>query len=135
MLWTMPQLKRLKKEDLIELFLDLQSKEIPSTKLGISKKETIIISDFLWNGYQGKKIVEISGKKFSIIYDNTNGFPLGFNYKFSASIMKEDGTWEHVAEKKDINYSECSYVSNVDIREKDAKTFIEEMIKYLEKIY
>ena len=135
MIWTMQQLKRLKKEDLIELFLDLQSRGTPVAKSGIVKKETIIISEFFWNGAQGKKIVEISGKKFSIIYDNTNGFPLGFNYKFSASVMLDSGTWEYVAEKKDINYSQCSYVSSELARKEDAGIFIEKMIKYLEKIY
>jgi hypothetical protein len=135
MIWTMQQLKQLKKEDLIELFLDLQSQGTNSSPKISAKKETKVISEFLWNGSQGKKIVEISGKKFSIVYDNTNGFPLGFNYKFSASVMKDDGTWNYVAEKKDIVYSECSYVSNESERKEDAKKFIEEMIKYLEKIY
>lgn len=135
MIWTVQQLKRLKKEDLIELYLDLQFKETTIVKPRVSKKETIVISEFFWNDGQGKKIVEISGKKFSIKYENTNGTPLGFNYKFSASIMKEDGTWSYVAEKKDINYLQCSYTDNNTHRMEDAIVFIEKMIKYLEKIY
>lgn len=36
------------------------------------------------------RFVEHNNKKFKLTYDNRNGTPLGFDYRFKADILKED---------------------------------------------
>ena len=44
------------------------------------------------------RFVEHNNKKFKLTYDNRNGTPLGFDYRFKADILKED-TWNTIREK------------------------------------
>lgn len=44
------------------------------------------------------RFVEHNNKKFKLTYDNRNGTPLGFDYRFKADILKED-TWNIIAGK------------------------------------
>ncbi len=132
-MFTETALQKFKKTDLINMILLIQSgKSLSSlpTENGIE-----IIHDFSWNGRLAQKIIKINGKKFKIEYDNRNGSPLGFDYRFSSSVMDDNGTWKYVAETKEINYMPCSYVCDEDKRKQDAINFIDAMQKHLEKIY
>ena len=57
------------------------------------------------------RFVEHNNKKFKLTYDNRNGTPLGFDYRFKADILKED-TWNTIAGKNDIEFEQISYVSD-----------------------
>lgn len=132
-MFTKERLEKMAKQDLVSMIMLLQANGM--TPMVDEKKGTEVIEDFTWNSPQGHKIVKINGKKFKIFYDNSNGSPLGFNYKFSASVMEDSGKWAYVAEKKDIGYKTVSYVSDHDERKADAIKFIDAMQKHLEKIY
>ena len=132
-MFTQDRLEKMTKKDLVSMILLIQSNQ-GLTALP-TEKATEVIQEFKWNKPRGDKIVKINGKKFKVFYDNSNGSPLGFNYKFSASVMEDSGKWSYVAEKEDIGYTTVSYVSDESSRKADAENFCEAMITYLEKIY
>lgn len=133
--FTKDHLQKLSKSDLIEVILSAQNVEAPAPL--VETKETEVIQAFQFNHNKGDKILKIDGKKFKIYFESSNGSPLGFNYNRSASVMNESGSWDYVAEGKDINFDmqDCSYVSDTATKMKTAKRFMDEMTKYLEKVY
>ena len=57
------------------------------------------------------RFIEHNKKKFKLTYDNRNGTPLGFDYRFQAEILKDD-LWKTIAGKNDIKFEQISYVSD-----------------------
>lgn len=130
-MYTETQLKKLTKADLIKIIL---TSNLSSNVTSNSTSSVKVIQDFTWNGVTGIKIISINDKKFKINYDNSNGHPLGFNYKFSASVLTENNGWKYVAEAKNIGYKPTRYFSSEEERHRDAIRFVKHMQEYLEKV-
>ncbi|MCT7634748.1 hypothetical protein N5U36_04745 [Aliarcobacter butzleri] len=73
-------------------------------------------------------------KKFKLTYDNRNGTPLGFDYRFKADILKED-TWNTIAGKNDIEFEQISYVSDKTRLIEDSKRFFKMMEEHISLMY
>ena len=80
------------------------------------------------------RFVEHNNKKFKLTYDNRNGTPLGFDYRFKADILKED-TWNTIAGKNDIEFEQISYVSDKPRLLEDSKRFFKMMEEHLSIMY
>ena len=80
------------------------------------------------------KFVEHNNKKFKLTYDNRNGTPLGFDYRFKADILKED-TWNTIAGKNDIEFEQISYVSDKTRLIEDSKRFFKMMEEHISLMY
>jgi hypothetical protein len=80
------------------------------------------------------RFVEHNNKKFKLTYDNRNGTPLGFDYRFQAEILKDD-TWKTIAGKNDIEFKEISYVSDKSRLLEDSKRFFKMMQKHISLMY
>ncbi|WP_066160805.1 hypothetical protein [Aliarcobacter skirrowii] len=80
------------------------------------------------------RFVEHNNKKFKLIYDNRNGTPLGFDYRFKADILKED-TWNTIAGKNDIEFEQISYVSDKTRLIEDSKRFFKMMEEHISLMY
>ena len=80
------------------------------------------------------RFVEHNNKKFKLTYDNRNGTPLGFDYRFQAEILKDD-TWKTIAGKNDIEFKEISYVSDKPRLLEDSKRFFKMMEEHISLIY
>ena len=131
-MFTKDRLEKMKKADLVSLVMLLQAQGLePMNK----DSQTEVIQDFKWIGRIGTKIVKINGKKFKIYAEYTNGSPLGFNYKHSASVMDTNGSWKYVASIADLTFKTVWYGENNDVCKENAEAFCDEMQKYLEKIY
>ncbi|MDK2050874.1 hypothetical protein ACN2EN_09045 [Aliarcobacter lanthieri] len=80
------------------------------------------------------RFVEHNNKKFKLTYDNRNGTPLGFDYRFKADILKED-TWNTIAGKNDIEFEQISYVSDKTRLIEDSKRFFKMMEEHISLMY
>ncbi len=80
------------------------------------------------------RFVEHNNKKFKLTYDNRNGTPLGFDYRFKAEILKDD-TWNTIAGKNDIEFKEISYVSDKNRLLEDSKRFFSKMQEHISLMY
>ena len=80
------------------------------------------------------RFVEHNNKKFKLTYDNRNGTPLGFDYRFQAELLKDD-VWKTIAGKNDIEFKEISYVSDKPRLLEDSKRFFKMMEEHLSLIY
>lgn len=80
------------------------------------------------------RFVEHNNKKFKLTYDNRNGTPLGFDYRFKADILKED-TWNTIAGKNDIEFEQISYVSDKTRLLEDSKRFFKMMEEHISLMY
>ena len=80
------------------------------------------------------RFVEHNNKKFKLTYDNRNGTPLGFDYRFKADILKED-TWNTIAGKNDIEFEQISYVSDKTRLIDDSKRFFNIMEEHISLTY
>ena len=80
------------------------------------------------------RFVEHNNKKFKLTYDNRNGTPLGFDYRFKADILKED-TWNTIAGKNDIEFEQISYVSDKMKLIEDSKRFFKMMEEHISLMY
>lgn len=80
------------------------------------------------------RFVEHNNKKFKLTYDNRNGTPLGFDYRFQAEILKDD-TWKTIAGKNDIEFKEISYVSDKSRLLEDSKRFFKMMQEHISLMY
>ncbi|MGJ0286930.1 hypothetical protein [Aliarcobacter cryaerophilus] len=80
------------------------------------------------------RFVEHNNKKFKLTYDNRNGTPLGFDYRFKADILKED-TWNIIAGKNDIEFEQISYVSDKTRLIEDSKRFFKMMEEHISLMY
>ena len=80
------------------------------------------------------RFVEHNNKKFKLTYDNWNGTPLGFDYRFKADILKED-TWNTIAGKNDIEFEQISYVSDKTRLIEDSKRFFKMMEEHISLMY
>jgi len=80
------------------------------------------------------RFVEHNNKKFKLTYDNRNGTPLGFDYRFQAEILKDD-TWKTIAGKNDISFEQISYVSDKPKLIEDSKRFFKMMQEHISLMY
>lgn len=80
------------------------------------------------------RFIEHNNKKFKLTYDNRNGTPLGFDYRFKADILKED-TWNTIAGKNDIEFEQISYVSDKTRLIEDSKRFFKMMEEHISLMY
>lgn len=80
------------------------------------------------------KLIEYKDKKFRMTYDNRNGTPLGFDYRFKTEILKED-VWVTIAGKNDISFKEISYVSDKVKLLEDSKKFFLMMEEHILLLY
>lgn len=80
------------------------------------------------------RFVEHNNKKFKLTYDNRNGTPLGFDYRFKADILKED-SWNTIAGKNDIEFEQISYVSDKTRLIEDSKRFFKMMEEHISLMY
>ena len=80
------------------------------------------------------RFVEHNNKKFKLTYDNRNGTPLGFDYRFKADILKED-TWNTIAGKNDIEFEQISYVSDKTRLIEDSKRFFKMIEEHISLMY
>ncbi|WP_418181426.1 hypothetical protein ACNSOM_08620 [Aliarcobacter lanthieri] len=80
------------------------------------------------------RFIEYNNKKFKLTYDNRNGTPLGFDYRFKADILKED-TWNTIAGKNDIEFEQISYVSDKTRLIEDSKRFFKMMEEHISLMY
>ena len=80
------------------------------------------------------RFVERNNKKFKLTYNNRNGSPLGFDYRFQAEILKDD-TWKTIAGKNDISFEQISYVSDKPKLIEDSKRFFKMMEEHLSLMY
>lgn len=54
------------------------------------------------DSYSHTSIWAFNGHKFRIHIEHTNGAPLGFNYKNCSSIMTPEGTWQRIADSREV---------------------------------
>lgn len=48
-------------------------------------------------------LIEYKGRKFKVKFENSNGDPLGFDYKHCIDVLDSgSGTWKHVADRREI---------------------------------
>ncbi|QEZ88369.1 hypothetical protein ACIB15232_0174 [Aliarcobacter cibarius] len=80
------------------------------------------------------RFVEHNNKKFKLTYDNRNGTPLGFDYRFKAEILKDD-TWKTIAGKDDIEFQQISYISEKTKLIEDSKRFFKMMEEHISLMY
>ena len=80
------------------------------------------------------RFIEHNNKKFKLTYDNRNGTPLGFDYRFKADIPKED-TWYTIAGENDIEFEQISYVSDKTRLLEDSKRFFKKMEEHILLMY
>lgn len=80
------------------------------------------------------RFVEHNNKKFKLTYDNRNGTPLGFDYRFQAEILKDD-TWKTIAGKNDIEFKEISYLSDKPRLLEDSERLFKVMEAHLLLMY
>lgn len=80
------------------------------------------------------RFIEHNNKKFKLTYDNRNGTPLGFDYRFKADILKED-SWNTIAGKNDIEFEQISYVSDKTRLIEDSKRFFKMMEEHISLMY
>ena len=80
------------------------------------------------------RFIEHNNKKFKLTYDNRNGTPLGFDYRFKADILKED-TWNTIAGKNDIEFEQILYVSDKTRLIEDSKRFFKMMEEHISLMY
>ncbi|RZV13395.1 hypothetical protein D3M61_07760 [Aliarcobacter butzleri] len=80
------------------------------------------------------RFIEHNNKKFKLTYDNRNGTPLGFDYRFKADILKED-TWNTIAGKNDIEFEQISYISDKTRLIEDSKRFFKMMEEHISLMY
>ncbi|MCT7521249.1 hypothetical protein [Aliarcobacter cryaerophilus] len=80
------------------------------------------------------RFVEHNNKKFKLTYDNRNGTPLGFDYRFKADILKED-SWNTIAGKNDIEFEQISYVSDKTRLLEDSKRFFKKLEEHISIMY
>ncbi|PRM99512.1 immunoglobulin-like domain-containing protein [Aliarcobacter cryaerophilus] len=80
------------------------------------------------------RFIEHNNKKFKLTYDNRNGTPLGFDYRFKAEILKDD-TWNTIAGKNDIEFEQISYVSDKMKLIEDSKRFFKMMEEHISLMY
>lgn len=80
------------------------------------------------------RFIEHSGKKFRMTYDNRNGSPMGFDYRFQAEILKDD-VWVTIAGMDDVGFCEISYVHEESKRKKDADEFFMLLQEHIELLY
>ena len=88
------------------------------------------------------KIFQYGKRKFKIYMEHTSGKPLGFNFKCAVSIMKADGTWEHIADNKSLdiswrNYFELSSesISNRRVIAAENSRVEEQFIHFIKSVY
>lgn len=74
-------------------------------------------------------------RKFKIRYDMSNGSPLGFNYKKSASEFK-DGKWNYIDEIKNLNMTtHCDNYYAHDDALRECREFFRLMTKKIQNFY
>lgn len=85
---------------------------------------------------------EYKGKKFRFTFENSNGTPLGFDYKHCIDVFNvSEDTWKHLADKKDIlAFAKCeidctAYYGNSYTMGKASRDFTEACIEYLKALY
>lgn len=81
------------------------------------------------------QFVEHKDMKFRITYNNCNGSPQGFDYRFKAEMLSSDEGWVVIAGKSDIGFENCSYVQADNVIFKEAQSFFAEMRKHIELLY
>jgi hypothetical protein len=98
--------------------------------------ETLFIHDTSKGVTKQTKTYFLNGEKFQIRFENSNGSPMGFNYKMClAQYSKADAKWNNLEDIKVLNMSSRipSYYSS------DAKKhcieFFQKMEERLVKIY
>jgi hypothetical protein len=63
-------------------------------------------------------------KTFQLTYNNRNGVPMGFDYRFQAQIKSVEDLWQVIVGKNDIGFNPISYASSEEQREQDSKRFV-----------
>ena len=79
-----------------------------------------------------------NGHKFSIHIEYTNGDPLGFNYKNCSSIMAQDGTWQRIADNREVGTSgeNMYFLSAGDKRiDRFIQDSIDAHLDYIQSVY
>lgn len=81
------------------------------------------------------RFIKHNNNMFRLTYDNRNGSPLGFDYRFQAEIKNSDNLWKVIAGTSDIGFHPISYVSDIKERQNDAKRFFNLMCEHIILIY
>ena len=84
------------------------------------------------------EIFSFNKKKFKIDVVHENGAPCGFNYKCCLSVMRDDGSFEHVVDNKMIGFKYKNYYflddndkNIIDINNNASKAFKD----FVKKVY
>jgi hypothetical protein len=66
--------------------------------------ETPLVNDLHRGITKQTKTYSLNGEKFQIRFENSNGSPMGFNYKMClAQYSKADGKWNNLEDIKVLN--------------------------------
>lgn len=79
-----------------------------------------------------------NGHKFRIHIEHTNGGPLGFNYKNCSSIMASDGTWQRIADNREVGASgeNLYFLSAGDKRiDRSIQDSVDAHLDYIQSVY
>ena len=82
------------------------------------------------------KYYELNGERFQIAYNNSNGFPLGFNYKMCLSqYSKRDSKWNNLEDISILDISETPSYCHKENSLKHLKDFFQKMEEHLVTVY
>jgi len=97
--------------------------------------ETPLVNDLNKGVTKQTKTYSLNGEKFQIRYENSNGSPLGFNYKMClAQYSKAEGKWNNLEDIKVFDMGPIpSYYSRDCLTH--MKLFFKKMEERLTKIY
>lgn len=98
---------------------------------------TLFISDDRKGVTKQTKTYELNGEKFQIRYENSNGFPMGFNSKKClAQYSKEKGQWNNLEDigVLDMSMKTPSYF-DMQVSKKHCEEFFNKMEQRLAKVY
>ena len=92
--------------------------------------------------YELVELREYNGKKFKFIFTNSNGTPLGFDYKHCIDVFNvNNDSWQHLADKSDIlafsNHDiDCSsYYGSAEKLDLSRRYFMDACCEYLKVLY
>ena len=97
--------------------------------------ETPLVNDLHRGITKQTKTYSLNGEKFQIRFENSNGSPMGFNYKMClAQYSKSDGKWNNLEDIKVLNLGPIPSYYSAESNHY-MKTFFKLMEERLVKIY
>ena len=97
--------------------------------------ETPLVNDLHRGITKQTKTYSLNGEKFQIRFENSNGNPIGFNYKMCLSqYSKSEGKWNNLEDIKVLGMESCPSYYSAESNHY-MKTFFKLMEERLVKIY